>query len=81
MKTTNKTEIKFKKTLCVDRWSNVYTAKTEKNDYELYRERTYKNNGTSKCDGDWIVQKNGDVDKIFSTLKEAKNYVTFIELF
>ena len=78
MKTLN---LKFKKTFCIDSWANVYNTETEKNSYELYRGRTYKNNGTSKCDGDWIVQKNGEIEISFSTLKEAKNYVMFIELF
>ena len=76
-----KTELKFTKTFDVDSWSNIYTTKNNDNFYELYRERTYKNNGTSKCDGDWIVQKNGQIEYSFSTLKESKNYVTFTELF
>lgn len=73
--------ITFNKTFSTDNWANVYTAKTEKNTYKLYRERTFKNNSTSKCDGDWIVDKNNSFAESFKTLKEAKNYVTLIELF
>lgn len=75
--------MKFIKTFDIENDSNTYSYKTEKNHYEIYRERTYKNNGTSKCDGDWLVQINGKLDEnsSFKTLKEAKNYAEFMELF
>ena len=47
--------MKFIKTFSIEDWSNIYTS--ECGTYELYRFRTYKNNGTSKCDGAWAVQK------------------------
>jgi hypothetical protein len=72
---------KFKKTFSIENFANIYTANTEKNTYKLYRERTYKNNGTTKCDGDWIVQKNDIILETFKTLRQAKNYVSLIELF
>ncbi len=62
--------MKFIKRFDVDQWGNIYTS--ECGVYELYRERTYKQNGTSKADGDWIVQKNGQILKSFPTLKKAK---------
>jgi len=69
--------MKFTKTFNIEDWSNVYTN----GKYELYRERTYKSNGTDKCDGDWIVQVNGQIETSFRTLKEAKNYCTVCEMF
>tara|TARA_R110000744_G_scaffold4042_2_gene14922 strand:+ start:1745 stop:1972 length:228 start_codon:yes stop_codon:yes gene_type:complete len=72
---------KFNKTFSIENFANIYTANTEKNTYKLYRERTYKNNGTSKCDGDWIVQRNDSILESFKTLRQAKNYVSLIELF
>jgi len=77
----NTNTIQFTKTFCADSYANIYTHKTQKNTYEIYRERTFKNNGTSKCDGDWLVQINGSIYKSFSTLKEAKNSCTLYELF
>ena len=65
--------MKFTKEFCTDNWANVYTSQCGV--YELYRERTYKNNGTSKCDGNWIVQKNGQVLTSFPTLSKAKQVV------
>lgn len=62
--------MKFIKRFDVDQWGNIYTS--ECGVYELYRERTYKQNGTSKADGNWIVQKNGQILKSFPTLKKAK---------
>jgi hypothetical protein len=62
--------MKFTKTFDIENCANIYTS--ECGVYELYRERTYKNNGTSKCDGDWIVQKNGKILTSFPTLKKAK---------
>ena len=73
--------MKFTKTFCIDSCANIYTWETKKNTYEIYRERTFKNNGTSKCDGDWLVQVNGRIYESFSTLKEAKNCCTLCELF
>ena len=71
--------ITFNKKFSNDNWASVYSAKIEKNNYKLYRERTFKNNGSSKCDGDWIVYKNDSFAESFKTLKEAKNYVYLIE--
>ena len=71
----------FTKTFCIDSLANIYTYETQKNTYEIYRERTFKNNGTSKCDGDWLVQINGSIYESFSTLKEAKNSCTLYEMF
>ena len=65
--------MKFIKTFSIDNDSNVYTS--ECGVYELYRLRTYKNNGTSKCDGDWAVQKNGQLLTSFPTLAKAKQVV------
>ena len=65
--------MKFIKTFSVDSWSNIYTSQCGV--YELYRLRTYKNNGTSKCDGDWAVQKNGQLLASFPTLAKAKSVV------
>ena len=65
--------MKFIKTFNTENWANIYTS--ECGVYELYRERTYKNNGTSKCDGDWIVQKNGEILTSFPTLAKAKSVV------
>ena len=62
--------MKFNKNFDTDQWGNIYTS--ECGVYILYRERTFKNNGTSKADGDWIVQKNGQVLMTFPTLKKAK---------
>lgn len=66
--------MEFIKEFDVDQDGNIY--KTECGTYEIYRERTFKNNGTSKCDGDWIVQKNGKIVISFPTLKKAKLCVT-----
>jgi hypothetical protein len=65
--------MKFIKTFSTDSWSNVYTSQCGV--YELYRLRTYKKNGTSKCDGDWAVQKNGQLLTSFPTLRRAKSVV------
>jgi len=65
--------MKFTKTFDIDNWGNVYTS--ECGVYELYRLRTFKNDGTSKCDGDWAVQKNGKLLTSFPTLKKAKSVV------
>jgi len=65
--------MKFIKTFSVDSWSNIYTSQCGV--YELYRLRTFKNNGTSKCDGDWAIQKNGQLLISFPTLKKAKQVV------
>ena len=66
--------MKFNKTFDIDQDGNIYTYKTEKNSYEIYRARTWKNNGTSKADGNWLVQINGRLDEnsSFKTLKEAR---------
>lgn len=64
--------MKFIKTFNIENWANVYTLTVGTVTYELYQERTFKNNGTSKCDGDWIVQKDGEVLATFTTLKKAK---------
>ena len=69
--------MKFIKTFDIEDWNNHYVAGA----YELYRERTYKNNGTDKCDGDWIVQIDGKIETSFSTLKEAKNYCIVVDSF
>jgi hypothetical protein len=66
--------MEFIKEFNTEDYSNTY--KTECGTYEIYRERTFKNNGTSKCDGDWIVQKNGQILTSFPTLKRAKLAVT-----
>ena len=63
----------FTKTFDIDNYSNIYTS--DCGVYELYRARTYKNNGTSKCDGNWIVQKNGEILTSFPTLRKAKQVV------
>ena len=67
--------IKFKKTFDSDQWGNIYTASAGDNNYELYRERTYKRNGTSAADGDWIILKNGQTKGSFSTIKKAKQAI------
>mgnify|MGYP003673351896 CR=1 FL=1 len=69
--------MKFTKIFEIDSWANHYVS----GEYELYRERLYKNDGTSKCDGDWMVQIDGKIEAIFSTLKEAKNYCIFVDSF
>ena len=63
----------FTKEFDTDNDSNVYTS--ECGVYELYRLRTYKNNGASKCDGNWAVQKNGQILASFPTLSKAKQVV------
>ena len=63
----------FTKTFDIEQFGNIYTS--ECGTYELYRDRTYKSNGTSKCDGNWIVQKNGQVLTSFPTLRKAKQVV------
>ena len=73
--------ITFSKTFSIEDFANIYRANTEKNTYKLYRERTYKNNGTSKCDGNWMVQKNESILESFKTLREAKNYVSLIDIY
>ena len=65
--------MKFIKEFDIDNWGNIYTS--ECGVYELYRLRTYKNNGTSKCDGNWAVQKNGQILTSFPTLSKAKQVV------
>ncbi len=65
--------MKFTKTFDIENFANIYTS--ECGVYELYQARTYKNDGSSKCDGDWIVQKNGQVLTSFPTLKKAKQVV------
>ncbi len=62
--------MKFIKTFDIEQDGNIYNS--ECGVYELYRERTYKSNGYSKCDGNWIVQKNGQILTSFPTLKKAK---------
>ena len=62
--------MKFIKTFSIEDWANIYTS--DCGVYELYRFRTYKNNGASKCDGAWAVQKDGQILASFSTLKKAK---------
>ena len=71
--------MKFIKTFDIDQWGNTYTSQCGV--YELYRARTYKNNGTSKCDGDWIVQKNGQILASFPTLRKAKQVVLMDSMF
>jgi hypothetical protein len=68
--------MKFTKAFNIDNWANIYTSECKV--YELYRARTYKNDGTSKCDGNWIVQKNGQIVASFPTLRKAKQ-VVFID--
>ena len=63
----------FIKTFSIEDWANIYTS--ECGVYELYRLRTYKNNGTSKCDGNWAVEKNGQILTSFPTLAKAKQVV------
>jgi len=65
--------MKFIKTFNIEDFSNWYTSQCGV--YELYRLRTYKNDGTSKCDGNWAVQKNGQLLTSFPTLKKAKSVV------
>lgn len=65
--------MKFIKTYDTDNDSNIY--KSNCGVYELYRARTYKNNGTSKCDGNWIVQRSGEILTSFPTLTKAKKVV------
>ena len=65
--------MKFTKEFDIDSWANIYTS--ECGVYELYRLRTYKNNGTSKCDGDWAVQKDDKLLASFPTLRKAKAVV------
>ena len=67
--------VKFKKSFDRDQDGNIYTAVVGDNTYELYRERTYKRTGFSAADGDWIVQKNGEIKGAFPTLKKAKQVV------
>tara|TARA_B110000285_G_C14966013_1_gene534111 strand:- start:216 stop:452 length:237 start_codon:yes stop_codon:yes gene_type:complete len=74
MNNANNNTMKFTKTYDVEQAGNFYIS----GNYEIYRERTYKNNGTDKCDGDWIVQNNGQIEDSFKTLKEAKNYCIII---
>ena len=62
--------MKFTKTFDIDNWSNIYTSNCGV--YVSYRLRTYKNDGTSKCDGDWAVQKNGQLLAAYPTLRRAK---------
>ena len=70
--------MKFIKTFDVDQWGNIYTS--ECGVYELYRVRTYKKDGTSKCDGNWAVQKNGQLLTSFPTLRKAKQVVSMDSL-
>mgnify|MGYP003677364151 FL=1 len=72
--------MKFTKTFDIDNWANIYTTTVGVDTYELYRERTFKSDGTSKCDGYWIVQKNGQILRSFPTLKKAKIVVLFDSL-
>ena len=72
MKTLN-----FEKFYDADRNANTYVFELENIKFELYQERTYKSNGTSKCDGDWLVQFNGKIVKSYSTLNQAKKFVEF----
>jgi hypothetical protein len=65
--------MKFIKTFDIDDFANWYTS--ECGVYELYRLRTYKNDGTSKCDGFWAVQKDGQLLASFPTLAKAKQVV------
>ena len=65
--------MEFTKEFDTDQWGNIYTS--ECGVYELYRARTWKNNGTSKADGNWIVQKNGQMLMSFPTLRKAKAVV------
>ncbi len=65
--------MKFIKIFDIEQDGNVYNS--ECGVYELYRERTYKSNGLSKCDGDWIIQKNGEILTSFPTLRKAKQVV------
>ena len=65
--------MKFIKEFNTEDWANIYTS--ECGVYELYRLRTYKNNGTSKCDGNWVVEKNGQILTSFPTLAKAKQVV------
>lgn len=65
--------MKFTKTFDIDDFANIYTSQCGV--YELYRLRTYKNDGTSKCDGDWAVQKNGQLLSSYPTLRKAKQVV------
>ena len=71
--------MKFIKTYDIDQDGNIYTS--ECGVYELYRERTYKNNGTSKADGNWIVQRNGQILASFPTLGKAKQVVLMDSIF
>ena len=71
--------MKFTKKFDIENWANIYTS--ECGVYELYRGITFKNNGTSKYDGDWIVQKNGQILTSFPTLKKAKLAVTMDSMF
>ena len=72
-KTTKYKIMTFTKTFDIEQWGNIYTSNC--GTYELYRGRTYKSNGTSKCDGNWIVQKNGQILTSFPTLRKAKQVV------
>jgi len=63
----------FTKKFDMDSYSNIYTS--ECGVYELYRLRTFKSNGISKCDGYWAVQKDGQLLASFPTLKKAKQVV------
>jgi len=65
--------MKFIKTFDIEDFSNWYTSQCGV--YELYRLRTYKSDGTSKCDGNWAVQKNGQLLASFPTLAKAKSVV------
>ena len=71
--------MKFIKTYDIDQDGNIYNS--ECGVYELYRERTYKNNGTSKADGNWIVQRNGQILASFPTLRKAKQVVLMDSIF
>ena len=71
--------MKFIKTYDIDQDGNIYNS--ECGVYELYRARTYKNNGTSKADGNWIVQRNGQILASFPTLRKAKQVVLMDSIF
>ena len=72
--------INFKKEYDPEIDSSIYTAFVNGNKIELYQERTYKRNGTSKNDGDWLLQINGKIAKSFSTLKKAQIAVKLFSL-
>ena len=62
--------MKFTKKFDMEYWGNVYTS--ECGVYELYRTKTYKNNGEWNFSNEWAVQKNGQLLMTFPTLKKAK---------